>query len=421
MALVAVFLAAFRPYRLAAGERGVVMLIAADRKQARVLHRYVGGILHAVPMLASLIERETAAAVALSTGVDIEIHTASFRTIRGYTIVAAICDEIAFWPTDDAADPDREIVAALRPAMATIRDALLLAISSPYAPRGELYRAYRQHFGHDDDPVLVWQADTRTMHPTIDSTVIAQAYAEDEAMASAEYGAQFRRDIEAFLSVEALDAVTVPGRVELPVRSNVQYVGFVDPAGGSGSDAMTLAVAHGEPRNGQTVVVLDCLRETRPPFSPEQTVTEFCETLRAYRVSSVVGDRYAGEWPREQFRRHGVDYTSSVRAKSEIYRDVLPLVMSGRVELLDDRRVRTQLAALERRTGRSGREAIDHAPSGHDDLANAAAGALLAVVQTVPGVSVIACLRAGEDYVDPHMAELQRMLRDGRDGADEDD
>jgi hypothetical protein len=33
---------------------------------------------------------------------------------------------------------------------------------------------------------------------------------------------------------------------------------------------------------------------------------------------------------------------------------------------------------LERRTSRGGRDSIDHAPGSHDDLANAAAGAIVA-------------------------------------------
>ena len=50
---------------------------------------------------------------------------------------------------------------------------------------------------------------------------------------------------------------------------------------------------------------------------------------------------------------------------------------SHRVELLDHRRLALQLAGLERRTSRGGKDSIDHAPRAHDDLANAAAGALL--------------------------------------------
>ena len=42
--------------------------------------------------------------------------------------------------------------------------------------------------------------------------------------------------------------------------------------------------------------------------------------------------------------------------------------------MLDDARLLTQLVGLERRTARGGRDSIDHAPGGHDDLANAVAG-----------------------------------------------
>ena len=218
-ALVAIFLACFRDYTrvLAPGERGVLMIIAADRRQAQVVKRYISALLQAVPMLAALVERETKESLVLTTGVTIEIHTASFRAIRGYTCVGAICDEIAFWRTDDSANPDTEILNALRPAMATVPGALLLGISSPYARRGELYRAYRDHFGQDDDSVLVWQADTRTMNPTVPNRIIDQAYAEDEAVASVEYVAIFRTDVESFVSREAIDAARSTDRAVIEV------------------------------------------------------------------------------------------------------------------------------------------------------------------------------------------------------------
>jgi hypothetical protein len=45
--------------------------------------------------------------------------------------------------------------------------------------------------------------------------------------------------------------------------------------------------------------------------------------------------------------------------------------------LLDHPRLVAQLCALERRTARGGRDSIDHPPGAHDDVANAAAGALV--------------------------------------------
>ena len=372
-ALVAVYLTTCRSYRLAAGERGVFMIIAADRRQARVVRGYIGGLLHGHPSLEALIETERRESIDLTTGISIEVHTASFRTIRGYTVVGAVLDELAFWPTDDAANPDAEILTALRPAMATVPEALLLCLSSPYSRRGELYKAHRAHYGRDDDPVLVVQAATRTLNPTVPQAVIDRAYADDEFVASAEYGAQFRRDVESVISAEVLEAVTVPGRFELPPVEGTGYVAFTDPAGGSGSDAMTLAIAHVHDRRA----VLDLLREVRPPFSPDATVADFVALLRRYRVAAVWGDRYGGEWPREQFRTAGVAYETSEGTKSAIYRDTVPLLNSGQVELLDHRRLRAQLAALERRTARGGRDSIDHAPGGRDDVANSCCGALV--------------------------------------------
>src|SRR5262245_53620528 len=68
MCLIAVFLACVKSYvgLLAPGERGVGMLIAADRRQARVLRRYIGGLLHAHPSFAAMITRETADAIELN-------------------------------------------------------------------------------------------------------------------------------------------------------------------------------------------------------------------------------------------------------------------------------------------------------------------------------------------------------------------
>ncbi len=158
LALTAVFLAVFRdwaPY-LAPGERGTIMVIAADRRQARTIMRYIHALLFEVPTLKEhYVAGETKESIDLTVPVTIEVHTSSFRTVRGYTVVAALLDEIAFWPTDDAVSPDTEVLAALRPAMATVPGAMLLCASSPYARRGALWRAWKDHHGKDS-PVLVW-------------------------------------------------------------------------------------------------------------------------------------------------------------------------------------------------------------------------------------------------------------------------
>ena len=371
LALVATYLACFHDYRkhLAKGERGTIMVIAQDRAQSRVIMRYIQGLL-TVPMLARMVAREVASGFDLDNGITIEIHVASYRSTRGYTIVAALLDELAFWPTEGASDPDSEIIAAIRPGMATIPGAMLLCASSPYARRGVLWEAYHRYYGKDGP--LIWQAATRTMNPTVPKAVVDAEIERDPARAAAEYLAEFRIDVESFVLREVVQACVTAGIYERPPQSNQRYVAFIDPSGGS-TDSMTLGIAHQEADQ----IVLDAVREVRPPFSPESVVSDFAQLCKTYRINQLQGDRYAGVWPVEQFRKCGLRYEQSANPKSQIYGALLPLLNSRRVELLDHPRLCGQLASLERRTARSGKDSIDHAPHQHDDLINAAAGALV--------------------------------------------
>ena len=378
-AALAVYTAAFGdfPSRLAPGEVATVMLLAADRKQSRVLMNYCAGFIDASPLLASLVTARTAESISLSTRATIEIHTSSFRSVRGYAIALAVSDELAFWEGDGqgSANPAAEVLVALRPALASL-GGRLVCVSSPYARRGPLWQTFSKKFGANDPRVLVIKGTTQQFNPTIDPGIIARALDEDEPSARAEWLAEFRRDIENFVSQEAIAAVVVRGRFELPPVPSVQYVAFTDPSGGS-ADSMTLAIAHHQDGRG----VLDCVREVTPPFSPEAVVAEFAALVKTYRCTTVTGDRYGGEWPREQWRKCGVEYLIAEQDRSALYLTLLPAINSGssKVELLDHTRLLAQLAALERRTGPSGRDRVDHPAyaGAHDDVVNAAAGALV--------------------------------------------
>jgi hypothetical protein len=376
LALCAVYLAVFRDWsdRLVPGERGTVLIIAQDRKAARTIYRYITAMVTEVPLLAGLVEGEpTQDRIDLTNGTSIEISTANFKTVRGYTLIACLCDEIAFWQGDDSANPDEEILAALRPAMTTMApDAMLLCASSPHSRRGALWDAYRKFFGKDDAQVLVWQASTKTMHPSVPQRYLDEQEERDPAKFVSEYLAQFRTDVENFLSREVVEAAVIEGRYELPKVDGVLYVAFCDPSGGS-ADSMTLAIAHAEGDR----IILDLVRECRPPFSPDSVTRDFAATIKAYGISIVRGDFYAGMWPTERFRAHGVEYRTADKVKSDIYREMLPLINSGRVELLDHTKLVNQFCSLERKVARGGRDSIDHPPKAHDDVANAVAGALV--------------------------------------------
>jgi hypothetical protein len=213
LAFLGVYLSTFRDYTpyLAPGEKATVRVMAADRDQARAIFRFIGAMLREIPLLGPLITKETAESFELSNRVIIEVGTASYRSSRGYTFAAILCDEIAFWRSEDAANPDAEVLAAVRPGMATIPGAMLLCASSPYARRGELWRAYDRWFGKDDAPALIWKAPTRAMNSTVSQDFIDEETNKDPANANSEYLAEFRSDIEAFVSIDAIRACIEPG------------------------------------------------------------------------------------------------------------------------------------------------------------------------------------------------------------------
>lgn len=400
-ALIATYNAVFREYpTLQRGEVGVIPVIASDRAQAGVIFAYIANFFREIPMLSKLVVSQTKDSLELSNGIRIEVHTSDYRSVRGYTMVGGICDEVAFWPTDEqSASPDTEILNAIEKGSANIPDAMLLGVSSPYARQGALFEAHEKNFGKDTDE-LVWVGATREMNPTISQRIIDRAYEKDPAAASAEYGAQFRGDLANFLTPEAITACVMAGCLELPPRSEELYTAFCDPSGGA-SDSMTLAIAHAELDRA----VLDVLRIVPPPFAPSSVVAEFCAELRRYGLATVTGDYYAAEWVREQFEKAGVTYIRSEKPKSDIYLSFLPAVNSCQVRLLDHPRLIAQLGGLIRRTRSGGKDSVDHRAGAHDDVANAAAGALvLVLVNGGYELGVVGWLKAGAPGGDPSTA-----------------
>lgn len=259
--------------------------------------------------------------------------------------------------------------------MATL-NGKLLALSSPYARRGELWEHYRRHYGKPG-PVLVAQAASRTMNPSLPQRIIDEAMERDAASARAEYLGEFRSDLEAFVAREIVEAAMRAEPLELPYNKRKRYLAFIDPAGG-GLDEFTLAIGHREDER----VIIDVLRARKG--TPAAIVEEYAALLKSYNVREAASDRYAGSWPADEFKRHGINVEQAAKPKSDLYRDMLASLNSGRVELPPDDRLLHQFISLERRTARGGRDSIDHPPGGHDDRVNAVSG-LVAANARAPG------------------------------------
>jgi hypothetical protein len=381
IATLAVYLATMVDWRdkLSRGEVGMILIIAADQRQARVILEYAAAALDASPILRQSVVRATADVIELKGNIVIEVRSASFRRLRGMTCLGVIGDEVAYWMDDStSSNPDSEILAACKPTLATTGGPLI-CISSPYSRRGVLWQSYKDHYGAKGDVrILVAQAPSREMNPLLPQSVVDRALEADSAKNTAEYLAEFRTDIESFVSIEAVEACVDAGVLERMYDRRYTYYAFIDPSGGA-SDSMTLAIGHKE----NATAVLDLIREFKAPFDPSVAVEGFAHDLGRYHVSTIGSDRYGGEWVVEAFRKYGITVEASERTKSELYVDVLPLVNSRNAALLDHKVMVKQFVGLERRTARSGKDSIDHGPGARDDVSNAVAGALVRAIKGV--------------------------------------
>jgi len=373
--------------RLAKGETGIIPIISPSKFQSGIVWKYIRGLFD-VPLLKQEVvnESERDQTITLQNGIEIRILTGDWRTVRGPSVVCAIIDEVCFFGVTEESKvrSDTELVRALRPALLTTKGKLI-GISSKYAQKGWAYGTWKkQHGANKGDAqfnpkwrTLVWDTDSRTMNPTLSEAEIAAAYEEDPAAARSEFGGCWREDIEEFVPRSMIESLVAANRRELLPRS-LSYSAGVDLSGGRG-DSAALCIVHKEERR----VVQDFIKEWHAPFNPYSVVSEIASELKRWNLRSVRGDNYAGDWPVQAFREHGIRYLPADRSKSELYREMLPVLCGGKasIELLDNATLVNQLASLERKTRSGGNDVIDHPRGGKDDVANALAVACSAASQ----------------------------------------
>jgi hypothetical protein len=372
-AAASTYLAAFDNHsgRLAAGETGFVLTLAPSKLQARTVRDYAEGFFSSSPILQQQVSDVLADEIRLCGNVSIAVHPNSFRTVRGRTLLGAVFDESAFWRDESSASPDIEVYRAVLPALATT-GGMLIGISSPYRKSGLLHQKHRDHFGKNDPEVLVIQAPTPVLNPNINKKIIARARANDPESAKAEWDAEFRGDLSSLLDDAIIEEAIEHGRpLELPPQERLSYYAFVDASGGR-ADSFTMCIGH----KREDRFVADVVRGRKAPFDPKSVVAEYASLARLYSCYAVTGDNYAGEWVSDAFCDAGLQYQRADLPKSQLYLEAVPYFMQNAVAIPNHPQLIRELRLLERRTGRSGRDYVDHPQGGNDDHANSLVGAM---------------------------------------------
>jgi hypothetical protein len=231
-----------REKSLSAGELGLVSVVSPTRLQSTIIKSYIRAVFNA-PMLEAEIVREDRWSFELSNKVTIQILTGSFQLVRGFTLLACVADEICYFGVTDESrvKSDTELIRAIRPGLATTHGPLI-CVSTKWRRSGWAYNTWSQSFGNDQSDILVWDAPSKLMNPTLDQRIIDQALKEDKAAAMSEYMGQWREDIEAYLPREVVERAVVKNRIVLLPKPNIRYFAFADTSGGRADPA--LAIGH---------------------------------------------------------------------------------------------------------------------------------------------------------------------------------
>lgn len=414
-AATAVYLALFQTYKLAPGERGMVLILAASREQAKVALAYALAFLEASPVLAQEVVDVTAHEIRLRNGITIATHANSFRTARGRTLCACVFDEVSVWRDETSSAPDVETYRAVLPSLLTTRG-MLIGISTGFRKIGLLHQKHRDFFGRDDPDTLVIQGGTTTFNLTITEADIAPQRAADPAAAASEWDGLFRDDISGFLDDDMVEAVIDHNRpLELPRQMGGYYQAFTDAAGGTGGDSYTVAVAHREGAGEDEVFVVDVVRGTRGKFDPNEVTKEYAELLKSFRISTVSGDKYGAEWVAGAWKSAGINYVAADLTKSEIYLATLPLFTARKrkVFLPNHPTLLRELRLLERANHRGGRVSVDHPRAGHDDFANATCGVLQGLSAYLAHGLDYATAYGTDDGISAYMSRYAYYLHSG--------
>jgi len=270
-----------------------------------------------------------------------------------------------------------------------------------HAPGIPLYDFMRQgKAGNDPRMFFSWYAGDYTTDPAfVDVAPEVRANPSMKSWDNPEYLDQQRRrlpshkfrrlhlnlpgapDGAAFDGHKVMAAIA-NGRRRLAREDGRRYHAYVDMSGGSSDDAV-LAISYFDSERKVAVLASLMSQTGQPPFNPRDAVRKFSAEIKAYGLSRVQGDAYAGQTFRLDFQAEGITYDVTQQSTSDNYEAFEPKLNASEVELLDHGKLQEQLLTLVWRGSK-----IDHQSGDHDDHAAATAGSILLASDTKAGFVV---------------------------------
>lgn len=368
MCRVAVLEALYGGHQVPPGDLAFVAIVSVKRQEAISRLITIRAVLDALGVRYEPIDQGVQL---VDRPIAFRVFTASIAGVSGPTCLCAICDEVSKWrDADTGANPATEVLASLRPTMATMPSARMFLISSPLG----IFDAHAKAFDEGDtEAQAVAHAPSWVANPTL-SEDYTHTLEPDDDVWRREYGAIPSEDADSgLLSATLLTAITAKGVTEVPPSPRHHYIAAMDPA--TRGNAWTLVVATTTARKVRALV---CAREWRgtpaKPLDPDVVFAEMSQILYPYGVKHVVSDTWSGDALASIARRHQlvvVPHTLGAAARIDLYEDGKDRMQDGAVALLDVPHLRADLLSVRRRITPTGASiALANTPDGrHSDFA----------------------------------------------------
>lgn len=386
------------------GDVGVVAFISTTRDEAGQRLRTVKAILDAL----GIKYRPCDGGVELADKpIAFKVYTASVSGVSGFTGILIVADEVAKWKdSDTGANPATEVLASVRPTMATQPNARIILSSSPLGKWDAHFDAYEQ--GDNDFQVTAY-ATTWEANPSV-TEADTHALEPDEATWMREYKAIPSTEILESLFTDAeIDKTTRAAPESVEREAGVTYEAAMDPATRANAWTLVIAALRDTGRGVRRSIV--CAREWRgtsaQPLSPKVVFAEAAPLLTSYGVDTVWSDQASGDALRDIASDVNINLVLepwTQANKISAFRDLQTWVRTDQVELAPIEHMKQDLLGVRRKYTRSG-VTIDllKTPDGrHSDYAPAIA---LAAAKLVVGPVMVRKL------TDEELALEQRKAR----------
>jgi hypothetical protein len=331
--------------------------------------------------------------------VVIACRACSYSSIRGVPVICAVLDELAFWHHEDhAANPEHEVINAIRPAMATLSNTKLIKISTPFRKEGTLWSEFQRRNQLDH---YVWQLSSQEMNPAISSHFLHKARSANEDTFRREHLAEFVDTNSGWITPELLEPSIMLGCRELPRVFHGTYAAAIDPA--FQRNDFGFAIVHRSDRGDVSVA---CGLRWTGTKAIHLDFAMVCEQIRIkldqYGINSLVGDQYCFPMLKQHFSRLNIFYRElsfGTGTRASLFGNLRQLIIQRKIAILDDPGLLHQLRSLEEVRAANGNIDIRPARSAKDDLAIAVALAASELSEAVPDQCVPVILGNAETVI----------------------